>query len=130
MKLYRPEDKINFGQYKGEEMRFIYTFDPKYVEWLIIMNAHFVIAISDFKDRHTYQIDIMDTTQRLGTVMVEEEGIIRNLSLRKYLKEFFTSDYELNYISTPEKINKFHFSDRALSILKNKIERINSLQNE
>lgn len=124
IKIYKPDDNLNFGKYKGEDLRFIYTFDPKYIEWLIINNDHFAIDINDFQNRHTFQIDISGVTsgERFGFVNVQIKGEeIRNLSLREYLNEFFPSDYKNNYIDTPLNINKFELSDKVLSILKNKI---------
>jgi hypothetical protein len=117
MKIYRPDHILNFGQYKGEEMKFVYTFDPEYIDWLIINMEHFVINIDDYKNMHTCQLDIQDTTQRLGLVTVGVEGVLRNLTLREYLKEFFESIYVENYINTPTNIKKFNFSEKALDAL-------------
>lgn len=125
MRIFKPEDKLNFGKYNGEDLRFVYTFDPKYVEWLIINIDYFAIDINDFKDRHSWQMEISGITsgERFGFAMVKakHDTEIRQISLREYLKEFFPKEYQSNYIDTPAKIIRFKFSDESLIALKRKL---------
>ena len=121
---YKLEDILPFEKYKNEEVRFVYTFDPEYIEWLIINNDYFTIDIDDFKDMHTCQMNISGVTsdERFGfvTVKVKGEAEFRTLSLREYLKEFYTDEYELNYVKIPKTVNKHIFSEKALIALEKK----------
>jgi hypothetical protein len=123
MKTYKPTDKLTFGQYKGEDMRFVYTFDPPYVEWMILNLDHFLIDPTDYENLHTSPIDMNEMTQRLGIVTVGVQGVIRNLSLREFLKEFMTELYENNYANIPEPPMLYTFSNKALSALELKTQK-------
>jgi hypothetical protein len=120
LKTYKPTDILTFGQYKGIDMRFVYTFDPEHVQWLIINLDHFAIDLKDYANMHTCQLDINDLTQKLGVISVGSKGVIRTLTLKEFLKEFMTVLYEENYLKTPLIIRKFSFSEKALTILKSK----------
>lgn len=116
MKQYRPSDIITFGIYNGEDLRFIYTFDPSYIEYIIKNLDHFTINLDNFKDLHTCQID----KNKLAGSYFNSLSIDNELMpLRTYLKDY-TNLLDLHYYNTPEKVNKFTFSEDTISILENK----------
>ena len=41
--VYLPSDIVHFGKYKGEDWRFVYMFDPEYIEFLIDRKDWFAI---------------------------------------------------------------------------------------
>jgi hypothetical protein len=125
MRLYKLTTKLHFGIYENEEMKFVYTFDPEYIEYLINKLDHFVIDINEYKDLHTCQIDKKQFESWYGTINVNGE----NQRLRKFLKEF-TNLLEVDYEITPEKINKHLFSNETLSVLKEKYTKYKSDEDE
>lgn len=46
--MYKPDDKLPFGKCRGETLRDIYKFNPKYIEWLIKYVDNFFIDIGEF----------------------------------------------------------------------------------
>ncbi len=123
MKIYKPEDKFDFGKYKGDDIKFTYTFDPEYIQWQIINNKYFAIDINDFKDLHTFPMEVGGITdsERFGFVSVTEQGKeMKHYPFRSYIEHFFSEEYEQNYLKTPAIIKRFQFSETALSILNQK----------
>ncbi len=109
--IYHPEDRIDFGKYKNEELKFIYTFEPTYIEWLIINTERFFIFHDEFIDLNTLQIPKKSWNAFYGTVNANGE----NLLLRDFLTEY--TDLMDIYNNPPETPKKFTFNESALSIL-------------
>ena len=121
MKQYKPSDILTFGIYKGEDLRFIYTFDPNYVEYIIKNLDHFTINLDHFKDLHTCQID---KSKIAGSYFNALEIDNEPISLRSHLIKH-TNMLELHYYNTPENKNRFNFSEDTLIILTNKNLKLN-----
>ena len=43
IKVWKPEDELTFGKYKGKSIRYIYENDPKYLSWLIQNSNEFKV---------------------------------------------------------------------------------------
>lgn len=121
MKIYNPSDKLNFGKYKGEDLRFVYTFEPSYIEWLLIHSEWFLIDINKFKDINTSPLD-RDMIGYFGVVGVNGNQI----SLREFLTEY-TNAME-SYENPPSQLNRFTFSEEAMNALAHKMEKYKEKQ--
>jgi len=125
-KLYKPEDKLEFGVYTGETLKFVYTFDPLYIEFIIKTVKSFSINLDKFKDLHTCQIDKESLSGAyFNSLSIDNESI----SIHEYLKNY-TDLLEKHYYITPEKINIHKFSQETLDILKTKNEEYSKYYDE
>jgi hypothetical protein len=50
MKKFELTDKFTFNKFKGEELKFVYVFQPDYIEWLIENNDWFYVDLDDLKE--------------------------------------------------------------------------------
>jgi len=115
IKTYSPDDILKFGIYKGECMRFIFTFDPKYVEYLITHLDHFYIDITNYSHLHTQPLEKTTTEAWFGFHYADHEPY----SLKEYLSEY-TNLLELHYYNPPSEKNLFKFNEEVLVALSKK----------
>ena len=111
--IYGPSSKMPFGKYEGEDLKFIYVFDPSYLDWLVIKNRNIMLRLSDFKFIHTSQIPFINKLAPKGIVNFKGE----NFKLRDYLERH--TDLMKHYLTEPEYGHNYYiFSEKALNILK------------
>jgi hypothetical protein len=108
--LYDIDDRIDFGKYKGEELKFIYTFEPSYIEWLIKNAKRFLIDIDQFQKYHC--IGMPDELIGYHNSVNVDNQI---LTVRQYIERYFKLMDD--YYHPPETIKPFKFSPVCIDII-------------
>lgn len=106
---------MHHGKYKGETLRFIYIFDPEYIQWLVYHRKPFMILISDFKNYVTHSINRWHISAPKGFVSFEG----KKLKLRDYIENHTNLIQEL---SNQFLIPSYPFDNQFMGTLKS-IER-------
>ncbi|MFT5619225.1 MAG: hypothetical protein ACI85I_002467 [Arenicella sp.] len=47
--MLTPNDKFNFGKYRGQLLSDVYKYFPNYIEWAILNVSSFCIDVEDFE---------------------------------------------------------------------------------
>lgn len=114
-KLYGPDSILDFGKYIGECVRFVYVYDPAYIDWLILNNDEFMIFDFNFAFIHTFPIS------EVNSLKPEEIEEFRNKSLSFDFRDYLKRNPELlkHYNSPPSivDITEYKFSPKAVFIM-------------
>lgn len=123
--VYSPDDKVRFGKYKGEDWRFVYMFDPEYIEFLLRKKDWFVIDYLEFNKLLSSPLP-KSLIGWDGYVNIDNE-LIRAVD---YVKNYLSS-YKA-YLDPPLNPKPHDFSENYLKLIYQKLlsVRLTELQEE
>ena len=87
MKHYSPEDIIPFGVNKGNTLKEIYHYMPKYIEWLIKYVQEFEIDVSEFEQLSKPVIIEPESTVSKSKLRYSDHVEYSVNSMKKYLEK-------------------------------------------
>lgn len=110
MKKFELSDKLTFGKFKGEEIKFVYVFQPDYIEWLIQNSDWFYVDYDELKDVHTCKLP-KNMVDIFGVPTIISDPNIH--TMRDFLEAGYI-DAMKEYESPPEQPNRHIFSTKTI----------------
>lgn len=135
--MFKEEDVLVSGKYKGEKCGYVYTFHPEYIDDYIIKSSSFCIDIKQFEKLHTHSL------QNLCRLDLEDKNLIEILdydeeldamgTIEHTLKEYllkYKDIYDVHYLNPPSEKKLYKFSDLAIAKNNEKIEKLTNRKNQ